>query len=902
MPDQPEYYTKPLEAVLDEFGVDPDQGLSAREVTKRRKQYGPNQLREAKPRSPFRILLDQFKSVVIWILLAAGVLALVFAQWLEAAAILLVVLVNGGIGFVSEWRALRSMEALRRMGRTKTRVRRGGQESEPPVPKLVPGDLVLLEAGDIVPADLRLIEANNLHADESALTGESEAVAKSTEPVDSGAPLAERGNMLYKGTVITEGSAAAVAVATGMNTELGRISQMVEEAEDEATPLEKRLNRLGARLAWLTLAIAVVIGAAGLFAGQPVRLMIETAIALGVAAIPEGLPIIATIALARGMWVLARRQALINRLSAVETLGATQIIFTDKTGTLTENQMTVQRLLTPAGECRFAPDPSGSPAPRIQDEENAFDGDADEALLRHAVRIGVLCNNAALGDADSDGVPDEGHGDPTEEALLWAGVTFGMRRRDVLEAYPEAREVAFDADVMMMATYHETGGQYLVAVKGAPQRVLDVCTTIADGEHGGQPLDDETRRQWLERGEEMAGEGLRMLALADKQVDDTGAEPYEGLRFIGLAGLLDPPHPGVREAIAACQRAGIRVVMLTGDQIRTARAIGRKVGLMGPDDTAWHSTDLGDIEALPPDKRKAVTDAQLFARVSPEQKLHLLSLFQEQGHVVAMTGDGVNDAPALKKANIGVAMGRRGTDAAREAADMVLKDDAFSSIVAAIGQGRVIFSNIRKSAMFMLCTNVAEVLAVALTSLAGVPLPLLPLQILYLNMLTDVFPALALAVGEGRPEVMDAPPRPRGESIITTRHWAAVGIWSALIAACVLAGLGAGMQVLELEEFEAVTISFLTLGFAKLWFVFNLRDPRTPLFRNEVTQNPWIWGALALCAALLLLAVYLPGLSTVLRTRPPGPAGWGVTIGLSLVPAVVGQAYRLVQAIWARTE
>ena len=876
-------WSRPVEEVLSEFRVDTESGLSRSEVRQRKKRFGPNRLREARRRSGWRILVDQFKSVVLVVLLVAAVLAFAVGELPEGIAVLAVVLLNGLIGFTTEWQAVRSMEALSRIGTRRVRVRRDGQEREVAIDDLVPGDVVFQEGGDVAPADLRLIEANNLRVDEAALTGESVAVVKRTEPAEPDAPLAERHSMVFRGTTVTEGSAEGVVVATGMQTELGRIAEMVEGAEKQATPLQHRLDQLGSRLAWAVLAIAAVVALVGLAAGRPALLMIETAIALGIAAVPEGLPIVATIALARGMWLMARRQALINRLTAVETLGATRVIFTDKTGTLTENRMTLRRVVTPTGDHDLD----------IAENGSTSDIGDDDPWLHRVVEIGVLCSNASLTDVDGDGQPDEQQGDPTEVALLWAGLAFGLTREAVLGEKPEVREVAFDPDAMMMATFHETEGGFEVAVKGAPQAVLAVCTSLADREDGGdaqRELTDEDRTQWIDRAEKLADEGLRVLAVADKSAEDLQGEPYESLRFVGLVGLYDPPGAGVKESIAACQRAGVRVVMVTGDQPATAQAIGRQVGLADGDPVAIHGSHLPKAEELSPDDRDEVLRTVIFARVSPKQKLQLMQTYQDAGEVVAMTGDGINDAPALKKADIGVAMGRRGTDAARQAADMVLKDDALDSIVAAIEQGRVIFANIRKSVMFMLCTNVAEILAVAIAAVVGLPLPLRPLQILFLNLVTDVFPALALGVGRGDPRVMDRPPRSPNESLLTRGHWLAIGGWSSLVAACVLGALSVATYGLELDTATAVTVSFLTLAFAKLWFVLNLRDPDSRFWDNDVIRNGWVWGATLLCTFLLLSAVYAPGLSQLLHTRPPGFNGWLCIAGMSLVPLLLGQA------------
>ncbi len=890
----PDHFSRPIEQVLKIFDVKPDQGLSEAQVQRRRERHGPNRLREAKRRGAGRILIEQFKSMVIIVLVIAGAVAFSFQHWAEGIAIAAVLLVNAGIGFLTEWKAVRSMEALREMGGDTIRVRRNGIETEIQAEELVPGDIIVLEAGDLSPADVRLVESNNLRVNEASLTGESVPVLKQVEVADAEAPLAERTSMLYRGTTVNEGSGQGVVTATGMDTELGHISELAESAEKETTPLQKRLDHLGRRLAWITLALAAAIAGVGLLAGQETEKMIETAIALGVAAIPEGLPIVATIALARGMYLMVKKNALINKLPAVETLGATRVIFTDKTGTLTENQMTLRRISSPAGEFEF------------NEERKAVDGEngTDHPLLHRILEVGVLCNNAALVDTDNDREPDEEQGDPTETALLRAGFILNMNREDLLEQKPEVREVPFDSDAMMMATFHRIEQGIEVDVKGAPNRVLDACARMAgEGADGDRPLEEEDRREWYERAEAMAGDGLRLLAVADKVVDNAEEEPYEKLRFLGLIGLLDPPREKVRQAIEQCRDAGIRVVMVTGDQPATAAAIAHQTEIARDDDNppVMHGSELKSPCEMSSDDRRRVLETAIFARVSPEQKLHLIQLMQAEGETVAMTGDGVNDAPALKKADIGVAMGRRGTDAARQAADMVLLDDAFSSIVAAVRQGRIIFGNIRKSVMFMLCTNVAEVVAVAAASAVGgftnLPLPLLPLQILYLNVVTDVFPALALGMGKGAPDVMKRKPRPRSEPVLTRAHWSAIGGWSVLVAACVLGALIVAFYLLGFEQKQAVTASFLTLAFGKLWFVFNLRNPGSRLLDNDIVRNPYIAGSIALCAALLIAAVYLPGLSAVLKTQDPGLRGWLLVLGMSLIPFILGQGLRIAQAL-----
>jgi Ca2+-transporting ATPase len=878
-------WSRAAQQVTEALGVDPDRGLDAAAVHERRARYGPNRLREARRRSAWRILFDQFTSLIVAMLAAASVAAFVLVDWLDGTAIAVVIVINALLGFFTELKAVRSMEALYRLGQVTARVRRDGRVAEIPAAELVPGDIVVVEGGDVVTADLRLIQASKLQANEAALTGESAPVGKSVEPVPEGTVLPERASMLYKGTTLTRGSGEGVAVATGLETELGRITSLVEETETGETPLERRLERLGRRLVVVTLGLALVVGALGVFAGRELVVMLETAIALAVATVPEGLPVVATIALARGMWRMARQNALINRLSAVETLGATGVICTDKTGTLTENRMSVARLRLADGEFVRGKDGGGDWS--FERDGQAVDVDAEPAL-REALETGLLCNNA---DFDEKADPDGEHavGDPVEVALLAAALRSGIRREALLQEQPEERQEAFDPETKMMATFHRREGGVRLAVKGAPEAVIEACTHVRTGE-GSRELGQDGRGGWLERNAAMARDGLRVLALATRVADSATGHPYADLVLLGLVGLVDPPRNDVRDAIARCQSAGIRVVMVTGDQAATAAYVARAVGLIGDGEPeVLPGSAIGPLEALTDEQRRRLVGATLFARVEPAQKLGLIALHQQAGNVVAMTGDGVNDAPALKKADIGIAMGRRGTQAAREAAAMVLKDDAFRTILVAVEQGRIIFDNIRKFVLYLLSCNVSELLVVALATAASAPLPILPLQILFLNIVTDVFPALALGVGAGDPDVMQRKPRPSDESILTRNHWIAVAVYGAVITVAVLGAFAAGLLWLEVGEGAAVTVSFLTLALAQLWHVFNMRDADAGLLRNDVVRNPWVWGALLLCLLLIAAAVFMPSLADVLGVVPLRGPAWALVVGCSLVPLLVGQ-------------
>jgi Ca2+-transporting ATPase len=785
-----------------------------------------------------------------------------------------VLAINTLIGFLTEFRAIRSMEALRKLGSRSSRVRREGKLKTLVAEQLVPGDIVVLESGDIVTADIRIVEAKNLFCDESTLTGESTPVEKSVAPVAVNAIVAERTSMVHKGTAITRGTGTGVVVATGMATELGLTTRLVIEAEPDISPLERKLAQLTGQLVKATLVVTGLIAVAGMAAGRDLVLMIEAGIALAVAAIPEGLPIVATMALARGMWRMAQRNVVVERLAAVETLGATTLICTDKTGTLTENRMTTERLWLPSADYQVDHERE-----QIVD---AFGNSAKlDAPLRRALEIGVLCGTATLKATD-----ERGAGDPMELALLRLGQIAGIDREDLLIAWPELHEIAFDTETKMMATAHNRDGRLFVAVKGAPEAVLAAATTI--GGEAGIELGEEEREEWLRRAAALAEDGLRVLALAEKTIPLEAIPKYQGLSFLGVVGFRDPPRVGVKQAITDCRQAGIRVVMVTGDHAVTARRIAEGLGIAEPGSGSIEGRELEALGALGELERQRVLAAQVFARVTPAQKLDLVTLYQSAGEVVAMTGDGVNDAPALQMADIGVAMGLRGTEVAREAADIVLRDDAFGSIVAAIREGRVIFGNLRRFLIYLLSCNISEVMVVALAVVAGLPLPLLPLQILFLNLVTDVFPAFALATGEGEEDVLRRPPRDPREPLLGRPQWLFIAGFGALLTASTLTALVIGRYGLELEGDALVSVSFLTLAFAQLWHVFNMRGAGSSVFHNAVTRNPYVWMAVALCTAILLLAVYVPPLAEVLQVVPPDGAGWTLVVAASIAPLLLG--------------
>ncbi|MCK8465534.1 cation-transporting P-type ATPase [Aliiroseovarius sp. S1339] len=888
-------FAKPAASVAQALGVDPDVGLTGGEIEARRIRYGPNQLRAHTKQSAFVILAHQFEGVIVWLLAFAAGMSFYFHDFAEGIAITVVLAINAAIGFFTELRAARSMEALLSIASVTARVRRGGQAVRIDAHDLVVGDIVLLDAGDMIAADLRLVEASNLQCDQSVLTGESVPVDKKTDPVAPDAMIGDRSSMVFKGTAITQGSGIGIVTATGMSTELGHISHLVQSADASASPLEKRLDRLGHRLVWLTLGLAVLVIGAGILRGHDITAMVQTGVALAVAAVPEGLPVVATLSLARGMWRMAARNAIISNLSSVETLGATTVILTDKTGTLTENRMTVVRYLVSGAEVDVTrPDDNM----QFESEGQLVDPEQD-TRLRDMLRVGALCNGASLGQGG-----EAPAGDPMELALLRVAGRADPAREPLLQDCEKVREHAFDQDSKMMATVHRNEGGFQYAIKGAPEAVMDVCTHVL-GPDGTQKMDAAARADWLDRSATAAADGLRLLAMATKQTDRDDAAPYEGLTLVGMVCLRDPLREDVASAIAAARAAGVRVVMMTGDHADTAAAIAQQAGL-GTDARDLIVIEGQELADFDPDAtdgalRDRILAADVFARVTPATKLNLATLYQANGHIVAMTGDGVNDAPALKKADIGIAMGQRGTEVAREAAHMVLRDDSFGTIIAAMRQGRVIFDNIRKFVIYLMSCNVSEVLIVGLAVGVGLPMPLLPLQILFLNLVTDVFPAFALGLGAGDETVMGQPPRDPAEEIIDRSRWTDIGVLGGVITLATLVAFWLALHWLMLDVGPAVTVAFLTLALAQLWNVFNVRVPGGQVFVNDVTRNPWIWGAITLCLGLIAAALWVPGLSSVLQLPDPGGTGLLLAAVASLVPLVIGQIYIILRPVHLRT-
>jgi Ca2+-transporting ATPase len=850
--------------------TDPGEGLSREEAQRRLEAYGPNELSAAGSVSPWSVLLTQFKNVLIIILLIATAISASLGHETEAIVITVIVLFAVILGFVQEYRAERSMEALREMAAPEAHVIRDGREGRIPAREVVPGDLVLLNAGNRVPADIRLVEAVNLRMEESVLTGESVPTAKETEPSDApDLEPADRRNMVYAGTTVAYGRGRGIVTATAMETEFGRIARMVSTVEVRRTPLQENLDRLGRILAWAAGGIVAIIVVLGLARGQPPVEMLLFGIALAVAAVPEALPAVVTISLAIGVRRMVRRNVLIRRLPAVETLGSTSVVFTDKTGTLTRDEMTVRAVHAAGKTWKIIGegyDPEGA---FLIDGEEAVPSETLAALLRGA----ALASDARL-EKDAQG-RWELKGDPTEGALVVAAAKAGMDKEALDEAFPRVDEVPFSSESKRMTTLHETPQGTVAFAKGAPEVILGSCTGM---DKGGErvDLDDEAREDLLRRAREMAEDALRVLAIAYKPGADRENAEQE-MTFLGLVGMIDPPRSEAADAVRICRAAGIRVRMITGDHPITARAVAAEVNILGEKDVLTGA----ELEGMAADRLAAEAESrEVYARVSPAHKLRVVKALQEKGEVVAMTGDGVNDAPALRKADIGVAMGIAGTDVSREAADMTLLDDNFASIVAAVEEGRGIFENIRKYLMYLISSNIGEILLMAGAVLSGLPLPLSAVQILYVNLATDGLPALALSVDPPAADLMRRPPRDPRTGIFTSPVVFLIllgGVWSAAVNLVAFAAmLHRGFPV-EL----AMSVIFVSLVLIEFLKAYNFRSDRESVFRRPFA-NRWLNLAILWEVALLFLVMTIPFLRTAFGMHILTPEDWFIPVALAV--------------------
>jgi P-type Ca2+ transporter type 2C len=894
-----QWHVLAIEAVKDQLQTDVTHGLAGPEAIRRLKQYGPNTLAQAPPRSTLAIFLAQFQSLIVALLAAATAIAFATGENLEAGAILIVIVFNAGIGFFTEWKAERALSALQKQSVRVSQVIRDGVEREIPAAELVPGDLVVLTAGARVPADGRIIEGVRLQIAEAALTGESQAVTKKPDLLkDTDIALGDRLNMAYLSTTITSGRGRLLVTATGTRTEVGKIGILIDEATTRDTPLEQKLSRLGRVLIVVVLGLCAVIVLVGWLRGvTDFWHMLEIGLSLAIAAVPEGLPAVATMTLALGMQRMARMRALVRKLPAVETLGSTTIICTDKTGTLTKNEMTVR--VYALGQRRVDVTGTGyATQGTFQVDGKTIDPRSDEQLVT-ALRIGALCNDAKV---DRTEGPDTVLGDPTEAALIVAAEKAEMHSAALTRNFPRISEVPFDPASKCMVTVHRTPqGPLRAFVKGSPATLIAASSghVLATGV---APLTPDDRRWWDETNQDLAGGALRILGLAYRDLPDGYGEAdlVRDLIFVGLVGMSDPLRDEAKAAIATCRTAGIRTVMITGDQQTTAAEIARQLGIDRDLDgrllRTVHGRELTDLDAE--GWKRAVADAAVFARVSPEHKLLIVQALQQQGHVVAMTGDGVNDAPALKTADIGIAMGIKGTEVAKENADMVITDDNFTSIVGAVEQGRIIYGNILRFLHYLLSCNLSEILTIFIALMIGWPLPLVALQILWLNLITDIFPAFALALEPSAPDVMKRPPRNPKVPFLSFR-FAGLIVWQGLLLTGVtLLAFAIGMHWHGTEGEEArraTTMAFMTLALAQIFHAFNARSQKGTAFSSRLFTNGWLWAAVTVCLILQVVAVYLPLFQQVLKTIPPTFADWGVIVGCSLLTLAVVELVKAIQ-------
>jgi Ca2+-transporting ATPase len=850
-------------------------GLTGEEAAKRLEHYGPNQLSVQKKASPWILFLRQFQNALTIILLIATAISSVLGHETEAVAIAVIVILSVTLGFVQEFRAEKAMEKLRSMAAPNATVIRDGQQKMIPAIELVPGDIVLLAAGNRVPADARLLNAVNLRMDEAVLTGESLPSEKTTEALPSPeAAIGDRENMVFAGTAVAAGRGKAVVTQTGMATEFGRIAEMLQQVETQETPLQKNLDALGKTLAKAALGIVILISIIGFLRGEPMVEMFIFGIALAVAVVPEALPAVVTISLAIGVQRMVRRHALIRRLPAVETLGCTSVICTDKTGTLTKDEMTVRRIWTHGTFFEV----SGAGYVPI----GAFSSVGKEVKphdsLREILRAGVLSSDARL--------LEEEHGfdivgDPTEGALVVAAAKAGLFRGDLENAAPRIGEIPFSSETKRMTTLHAMDIGSMAFAKGAPETILPLCDRLW-GEHGEEELTGTKRREITEAATAMAAQALRVLALARKG-NTTLEGTHANLKFLGLVGMIDPPRPEAKDAIHACHDACIRVIMITGDHPVTAEAIARELGIL----TTGEVVTGRELEQMSDeDLRRRIGNIAVFARVSPGDKLRLVGALQREGHTVAMTGDGVNDAPALKKADIGIAMGITGTDVTKEAAAMTLTDDNFASIVAAVEEGRGIFGNIKKYLMYLLSSNVGEMITMTVASLLGMPLPLSAVQILYMNLATDGFPALALAVDPPEEDLMHRKPRDPQTGIFN-RHVIILilvgSIWLSLLILGIFTWVWRSGQGVP----KAMTMAFVLLVITEFFKAYIFRSNRGNVLRG-MFRNKWLNIAVLWELSLLLCIVYIPFLQKPFGTLPLRAADWALMIALAatIVPVL----------------
>jgi Ca2+-transporting ATPase len=867
---------------------DPAAGLSSSEAAARLQKYGPNQLAEKEGERPFRMFLRQFDSFLIWVLIVAALVSGFMKEWVDAAAILAIVVLNAVLGFVQEYRAEKALSALKKMASPFAKVIRSGQLISIPAAELVPGDLIEIEAGDHVPADCRVVShTSNFSVEEASLTGESSPVSKQSGALDSDdLPLGDRTNMVFMGTSVVSGKGRAMITVTGMQTELGRIAGMLQGIERESTPLQRNLDQFGTLIVKICLVLVALVfwlqWWRGGWRGDQLAETFLTAVSLAVAAIPEGLPAVVTIALALGVQRMVKRNALIRKLSSVETLGCATVICSDKTGTLTKNEMTVQSVYS--GQKLFKVTGTGYEPKGEFTRNDKTVKPSDDPDLISTLMCGTLCNGANL---ITEGGQNKITGDPTEAAILTCAAKAGIWKAEAEKKHVYVDEIPFDSDRKLMTVLRRTDGSKISAfVKGAPDVLLARCTAIEENGRS-RPLSAKDKDLILRTNAELADQAMRVLALASRDIaqkpDNITPESIEtGLTFLGLVAMIDPPRQEAREAIAKCKTAGIRAVMITGDHKNTAVAVGRELGLFEGNAQALTGSDLDGLSDQ--DLEARVENTPVYARVSPEHKLRIVRAWRKKHHIVAMTGDGVNDAPAVKEADIGVAMGITGTDVTKEVSDMIVTDDNFASIVSAVEEGRGIYDNIQKVVHYLLSCNAGEILVMLVSSLIGMPAPLVPIQILWVNLVTDGLPALALGMDPVDPAIMKRPPRDTLEPVVNRQRGLVMVLQGVFIAAC---ALGAFLLVHKVEGgslARARTAAFVVLSCSQLFHAFNCRSTTQSIFKLGVYSNIKLVYAVTLSFLLQFAVVSIPFLQRVFKAESLSTVDWLIVLALSSFP------------------
>lgn len=886
-----EYYLKPVTEIEQGLSTSITKGLASTQAEQLLEKIGPNQLKEGKKRTVWHMLLDQFKDVLIIILLASAVIAVLLGEATDAIVIGIIVILNALLSVVQENRAEKSLDALKRMTVPEALVIRDGKRKKIKSTQLVPGDIVLLEVGDRIPADLRLVEVTDLSIQESILTGESEPVEKTNQVIDNQGevPLGDRLNMAYMGTTAIAGRGRGLVIATGMNTEIGHIAGMLQEQKKEPTPLQRKLNQVGKNLGIIILSVIVVVVLLGYLRGIPFFDMFLTGISLAVAAVPEGLPAVVTIVLALGVQQMSKKNAIIRRLPAVETLGATTVICSDKTGTLTQNEMTVRKLVFPEREIEV--DGAGyQPLGQFRQENTPIQPDEDETIS-FLLKAATLCNNSYLRQIEGK-EQWEIVGDPTEGALVVAGAKAGYQKEELENRYPRLRELLFNSERKRMSTIHRTPeGKEILFSKGAPEQILARCNSFRSNSKV-LPLSQSQKEKIIEQNNRLALEALRVLAVAYREIgpqerenivqkDKLDVDKMEsGLTFLGLIAMIDSPREEAIEAVKICRRAGIRPVMITGDYKLTAQVIAEQLNIYRPGDRIITGSELEKMSQE--ELEEVVMKTTVFARVSPRHKMRIVLALQKNNQVVAMTGDGVNDAPAIKKSDIGIAMGITGTDVTKEAADMVLVDDNFSSIVSAVEEGRKIYQNIRKFIQYLLSCNLGEILTIFVAILIGLPRPLLPIQILWVNLVTDGLPALALGLDPAEKDVMRRPPRDPKEGIFSGKMGFNISSQGLFIGIITLIAFYYGYSKYSLDVGEAM--AFGTLSFSQLWHSLNIRSNRFSIFRQGIFSNHYLVWAIITSGLLQLAVMLIPFLQSVFQVVTLTPSQWVLLILISLTP------------------